>query len=107
MEYTDTFVEVKNLFTYLVMVAFLWGGGVFLMNICARKLNVLRYLAYVGACMILLALLGGVFLGFHLAAIIFGPYNRDITFWLMGCVAAYPFTVLPYRYWRSRISDTE
>jgi hypothetical protein len=107
MEYTDTFVEVKNFFTYLGMVASLWGGGIFLINTCARKLDVLRYLAYVGSCMILLALLGGAFLGFHVAAIVLGPYDRNITFWLLGCVVAYPFTVLPYRYWSNRISDTE
>lgn len=107
MEYTDTFVEIKNFFTYLGIVVSLWGGGIFLMNTCARRLDVLRYLAYVGVSMILLALYGGAFLGFHVAAIILGPYNSNITFYLLGCVAAYPFTVLPYRYWRSRISDTD
>jgi hypothetical protein len=98
MEY-ETLYEVKDFFTALGMLSCTWGVAIFLLRTFRRRFDLLRYLAYLGAFLIVIALHGGVLLGFLISAIILGPHSYDnITFWLVGCVAAYPITVLPYRY---------
>lgn len=104
MEY-ETLDGIRNVFTLLGVLTCAWGVGIYSMKTFARRLDFLRHLAFVGVFLIFIALAGGVFLGFLISYIIFEPdyYGDSIAFYLVGCVAAYPFTVLPYRYlpWHS------